>query len=120
MYSRVLILIEQRCRTDSGNGRGEPCLRDAALCETLVARAQTYRRWRQMCRDGISRRALQDFYARHKYLVMSRHLPTYRQLGRLLGQPGARPLVELAEQVIALILYALRQPVTRGGQINAL
>lgn len=95
-------------------------LRDAHLRESFVVRVFTYHDWRQLCRAGLSRHALLQFYARYKYLVMSRHVPTYHRLGRLLADAGASPLPELAGQVIASIMDALRRPASRAGHTNAL
>lgn len=93
-------------------------LAGAALLESFAARAAVYRRWRRLVETGLDLRALQLFHARHKYLVMSRHVPTYRQLGRLLAAP--EPLPEQAEHVLGLIMAALRRPATRAGLANAL
>ena len=76
--------------------------------------------WREMRRDELTLPALQRFYAQYKYLVMSRHVATYKKLGRLLAQPGANSLETLAEQAIALILGALARPATRAGNVNVM
>ena len=89
-----------------------------ALLESFAARAAVYRRWRRLMTAGLSRSALQVFHARHKYLVMSRHVPSYRQLGRLLAAP--EPLTRQAEHVLGLTMAALRRPATRAGLVNAL
>jgi uncharacterized protein YbgA (DUF1722 family) len=97
-------------------------LRDEQLAESFVARVLCYSGWRELQRAGLSLAALQGFFARHKYLLMSRHIGSYQQLGQLLANRGssARPLDELARQAIALIMAALRRPTTRGGHGNAL
>lgn len=94
-------------------------LHDEHLCESFVARVFTYSQWRELCRSGLTQRALQQFYARHKYLIMSRHVPTYRELGPLLATP-TEAIDELAARVIGLIMTALRKPSTRAGHTNAL
>lgn len=94
-------------------------LAEAALLESFAARAAVYRRWRQLLEAGLNLRALQAFHARHKYLVMSRHVPTYRQLGRLLAAPESE-LQQQAERVLGLIMAAQRRPATRAGLANAL
>lgn len=91
----------------------------AALLESFAARAAAYRRWRSLVSAGPDLHALQVFHARHKYLVMSRHVPTYRQLGRLLAAPELK-LQEQAERVLDLTMAALRRPATRAGLANAL
>jgi len=95
-------------------------LRDERLRESFVLRVFTYRQWQCLCRDGLNRQALLQFYARHKYLVMSRDVPTYRRLGPLLADAGAQPLPDLARRLIEMIMRALQKPATRGGHANAL
>lgn len=95
-------------------------LHDDGLCESFVARVFTYWQWQQLCAQGLSHQSVLKFYARHKYLVMSRHVPTYRALGRLLADARREPIEQLAPQVIALILDALKRPATRSGHTNTL
>ncbi len=95
-------------------------LHDEHLCESFVARVFTYADWRELLRGDLTLHALQKFYASHKYLVMSRHIATYKELGRLLAQHQQIALTELADRVINLIMAALRRPATRAGHTNAL
>jgi uncharacterized protein YbgA (DUF1722 family)/uncharacterized protein YbbK (DUF523 family) len=95
-------------------------LHDDRLRESFVARVFTLHHWHQLCRAGLTHHALLKFYARHKYLVMSRHVPTYQALGRLLADAKREPLDTLAPQVIALIMEALKRPATRRGHTNVL
>lgn len=94
-------------------------LHDEHLCESFVARVFTYSDWCELRRSELTLHALQTFYARHKYLIMSRHIGTYKELGRLLAQRVDK-IEALAEQVIALIMAALRRPATRSGHTNTL
>ncbi len=73
-----------------------------------------------MRRSELSLHALQIFYARHKYLIMARHIATYKELGRLLAQRSDGSIEALAEQMIALIMAALQRPAARAGNTNAL
>jgi uncharacterized protein YbgA (DUF1722 family) len=92
--------------------------------ESFVARAFTCRAWRELLRGGLTHGALQAFFARHKYLLMSRHIGSYRQIGQLLAEPlrgsDGAALEALARQTIELIMAGLRRPATRGGHGNAL
>lgn len=95
--------------------------------ESFVARAFTCHAWRELQRDGLGIAALQRFYAQHKYLLMSRHIGSYQQVGKLLGGAAdaeggdpAAALQTLAHRTIALIMAGLRRPATRGGHANAL
>jgi uncharacterized protein YbgA (DUF1722 family)/uncharacterized protein YbbK (DUF523 family) len=95
-------------------------LHDDHLRESFVARVFTYFHWRQLNQQGLTHHALAKFYSRHKYLVMSRHVPTYQALGKLLADAKREPLDQLAPQVITLILDALKRPATRQGHANVL
>jgi len=95
-------------------------LHDAALRESFVVRVFTYYEWRQLEHSGLTYRGLQEFYARRKYLLMSRHIATYKQLGKLLADGHRRDLSDVAQQTITLIMSALSRPATRTGHTNTL
>lgn len=95
-------------------------LHDEHLCESFVARVFTYSDWCELRRSELTLHALQTFYARHKYLIMSRHIASYKELGRLLANRDNLSIDVLADQVIALIMAALQRPATRAGHTNAL
>lgn len=101
-------------------------LRDEAAAESFVARVFTCHAWRELQQAGFTVARLQAFYAQRKYLLMSRHIGTYQQVGQLLAQTAASnpadtaALDSLARQTMMLIMAALRRPTTRGGHINAL
>jgi uncharacterized protein YbgA (DUF1722 family) len=101
-------------------------LRDEHANENFVARVLTCHAWRELQGAAFSLGDLQSFFARHKYLLMSRHIGSYQQVGQLLASPlparalGIRGLDTLARQTIAAIMAALRRPATRGGHGNAL
>lgn len=102
-------------------------LDDDQANESFIARVFARRAWRALESTGMTLAALQSFYAQHKYLLMSRHIGSYREVGRLLAQPGGRAAVAdadalqaLAHRTIALVMAGLRRPATRGGHANAL
>jgi uncharacterized protein YbgA (DUF1722 family)/uncharacterized protein YbbK (DUF523 family) len=95
-------------------------LHDEHLCESFVARVFTYADWKELCSREVTLHALQKFYAQHKYLIMSRHVAAYKELGKMLAQHGSDSVSKLAERVITLIMAALKRPATRSGHINAL
>lgn len=98
-------------------------LRDERASENFVARVLTCHAWREQRGAGLSLAALQAFFARHKYLLMSRHIGSYQQVGQLLANPapgGPAALESLARQMITAIMAALRRPASRGGHGNAL
>lgn len=79
-----------------------------------------YQQWQELSRTEITIATLQAFYARYKYLIMSRDIPTYQAIGRLLADVKKEELPALAQDLFESIMNALAQPVTRGGDINAL
>lgn len=95
-------------------------LNDDALRESFVLRVFAYADWLALQQHTLSVHRLIRFYSRYKYLVMSRDVNAYRQIGRLLANPQAMPLPELAQQVMQLLMAALQKPATRRGQVNAL
>jgi uncharacterized protein YbgA (DUF1722 family)/uncharacterized protein YbbK (DUF523 family) len=95
-------------------------LQDQHLRESFVARVFTYHAWRELQREGLSCATLQTFYAQRKYLIMSRHIATYKQLGKLLATADKGSLAAVAQQTITLIMSALSRPATRSGHTNTL
>jgi len=95
-------------------------LNDAGLRHSFVLRVLTYSRWKRLLEQGLSAKALIDFYARHKYLVMAHSVPTYKELGRMLADAGKQPLDTLAGEVVSLIMAAFARPASRRGHSNVL
>jgi len=73
-------------------------LQDARLRENFVARVFAYQRWRALNESGLTLASLQDFHARHKYLLLAHHQPAYRYLGRVVAQAHQRPLPDVAAE----------------------
>lgn len=75
--------------------------------------------WQTLLQTGITVAALQTFYARYKYLLMSRNLAAYHECGRLLAHVNKTELDNVASQLFEAIMQTLAQPATRGGDANA-
>jgi uncharacterized protein YbgA (DUF1722 family) len=100
-------------------------LRDEQASESFVARVLTCHAWRELQAAGVTLAGLQAFFAQHKYLLMSRHIGSYQQIGRSLADSTPATLTtealdSLARQTITTIMAALRRPTTRGGHANTL
>lgn len=95
-------------------------LHDNGLRESFVSRVYLYYRWRNLLAAGLTAGKLREFYADYKYLIMAHSVPAYKQLGPLLADAKNRSLQDLADEVIALMMTALKQVPTRGGQVNVL
>ena len=95
-------------------------LNDAPLRDSFVSRAMAYHAWKTLNQTGLSPRALTEFHARHKYLIMAHDYNGYRELGRLAATAGVRSIDEVAEQYISGLMAALSRPATRRSHANAL
>jgi uncharacterized protein YbgA (DUF1722 family)/uncharacterized protein YbbK (DUF523 family) len=95
-------------------------LNDPALRESFVTRAYTYHDWKLLLEEGLSPRGLVEFYSRYKYLIMAHHVPTYRELGRLVADAGTQPLEELADTFIGKLMQGLTQRATLRSHSNVL
>lgn len=95
-------------------------LNDPGLRDSFVTRASVYHHWKLLCREGLSAHTLIQFYSRHKYLVMAHHVPSYKQLGKLLANAGAENIEALAQTFISELMSALTRPATRRSHSNVL
>lgn len=97
------------------NGR----LNDATLRENFVMRVFVYKEWQDLSNGIITKHDLTTFHAKHKYLLMTHHVESYKQLGNFLGTSDL-PIEQLAEQYIAGLMAALTFKATRKGHSNTL
>lgn len=97
------------------NGR----LNDPVIRENFITRIFTYQKWLDLKASGITKHKLITFHSVHKYLVMSHHVESYRELGRLLGRADIE-LDELADRYIAGLMEALKNKASRRSHTNTL
>ncbi|MGH8493913.1 MAG: YbgA family protein [Moraxellaceae bacterium] len=95
-------------------------LRDARLCENFVARVYAWKRWNDMLALGLTSARLQEFHARHKYLLMSHRVESYRHLGRLVAQAHLRPLQVTADEYIHEFMATLKIGSSNRSHTNVL
>jgi uncharacterized protein YbgA (DUF1722 family)/uncharacterized protein YbbK (DUF523 family) len=95
-------------------------LNDDRLRENFITRVYAYHDWKLLCNAGLTRHRLTGFWARYKYLVMARHTASYKAIGRVLASAKGIPLQQIAEEFVALLMYALEQLPTRKSQTNVL
>ena len=62
-------------------------LNDPRLRENFVTRVFSYQRWQQLPEHTISRAALLQFHAQHKFVLVAHSQVGTQRLGRLLAQP---------------------------------
>ena len=87
-------------------------LQDPSVREMFIGRVFTLRRFRNSLRQGKSRRALANFHADHKLLILSHGRTHYKDIGSLVARAKTIPLDELYDQYQQLLLDALAQRTT--------
>ncbi|MEO4047521.1 DUF523 and DUF1722 domain-containing protein [Pseudomonas sp. CAU 1711] len=95
-------------------------LHDPVLRENFLNRVFVYARWQRLLADGLSRRALLDFHARHKYLLMATSPQQQHALGRLLADAGRQDPAELGPRYFRQLMAALGLRASRGTHSNVL
>ena len=96
-------------------------LEDARLRENFIQRVYVYSRWLVMQRQGITITSLQDFHAKHKYILMSHTQNVVKELGGLLANNnGEKTLGEMANSYLATLMQALKVIATRENHVNTL
>lgn len=95
-------------------------LGDPVLRENFIQRVYVLSRWHGLEREGLTVRGLVTFHARHKLILMSHCLNTYRTLGPLVAAANKSNLQETAQRYINELMAALKQRATRGRHVNVL
>ncbi len=95
-------------------------LGDARLRENFLTRVFVYDDWLTLREQGASAKALVDFHARHKLLVLAHDQARYRQLGPLVADAGKPGLEARLDAYEALLMAALAKPAKRRGNLNAM
>lgn len=109
MHQQPLLPVEEEGR-----------LQDARLRENFVARVFAYKRWRDLLDSGLTLASLQDFHARHKYLLLAHHQPAYRYLGRVVAHAHQRPIEDVAEEYGRVFMETLKRVATNQNHANVL
>lgn len=95
-------------------------LSDPTLRENFIERVFCYRRWQDLVRSGVTRRALTQFHTIHKYLLMAHHPQQCEMLGRLIGQAHQHRPKELACRYGELFMNTLAVKATVRKHVNVL
>ena len=95
-------------------------LNDAMLRDNFITRVYVYARWKALLAAGLSKAALIDFHARHKFLIMAHSPLMYRRLGQMLSDLTRSSLDEIAGDYIAALMQTLSKPATRKRHSNVL
>lgn len=94
-------------------------LHDAALRENFILRVFVYSAWKQLNAQGLTAKALLDFWSCHKFLVLAHSQRFYREIGPLLADLKTN-LPATAHAVFDRIMLALAKPATRANHVNVL
>lgn len=93
-------------------------LHDLVIRENFFTRVYAYHDWHCMRLKGLTRKALTDFHARYKYLLLSHSPAIYRTLGPLLAGDGE--LDAVADAYFDGFMTALKHKASRRNHTSAL
>ncbi|MBW2505334.1 MAG: DUF523 and DUF1722 domain-containing protein [Deltaproteobacteria bacterium] len=95
-------------------------LHDPHLRENFIECIFVFKRWRDMLAKGGTAADLVDFHTRHKLLLLAHSPEIYRQLGKLVGEAGQRPIDEVLDAYQALLMKGMRLRTTVRKHVNVL
>ena len=95
-------------------------LTDAGLRENFITRIFALNDWRQNLQHNPTAKKIIEFYSRYKYQVMAHHVPSYFAIGKFLANLSERPIEEINQEFIQLLMTALGHQATRKGNTNAM
>lgn len=95
-------------------------LNDPVLRENFLTRVYAYAQWQELCRQGLSHKAIIDFHSRYKYQLMANDPLQYKALGRLLGSIGDHPPQDIGPRYFSALMVALKKCATRRTHSNVL
>ncbi len=95
-------------------------LHDPELRENFIERIFVLKRWRESLRQNKSRKALVDFHAAQKFLILA-HSPKYYQLmGQLVAGQKSMSVPEMRAKYQELLLEAMSSKATPKKHANVL
>ncbi|MFP4168751.1 MAG: YbgA family protein [Desulfonatronovibrionaceae bacterium] len=95
-------------------------LNDPVLRENFISRIFILAGWRKLLAKDKTPKGLVDFHTRHKLLIMAHHLPTYREMGRLVANWDKEPVAELYSLYQKKLVYVLSLKQTVKKNVNVL
>ncbi len=94
-------------------------LNDPRIRENFIVRVFSYHRYRQLLKN-FSRRALVEFHAAHKYLMLAHSPRHYSELGRLVARQKSLPPSDLKEEYGRKLMEGLAVRTTTKKHTNVL
>ena len=101
---------EEKIRFDDNN----------KLRENFIENICVMKRWRETLSRGKTARNLVDFHSRHKYLIMSHSVDSYRRMGKLVARSAEIEADILYRDYLEMLQTSLRQKATVPKHINVL
>lgn len=95
-------------------------LRDPVLREHFIERVFCYRRWRDLLKGRVTRRAVVDFHTAHRYLLLAHSREHAQRLGRLAANAHRYRPIDLARRYGAGFMEALKTVATVRKQVSVL
>lgn len=95
-------------------------LNDPVLRENFISRIFVFAAWRKLLAENKTGKGLVDFHTRRKLLIMAHHLPTYREMGKLVANWDKKPVDELFSLYQQKLVYVLSLKQTVKKNVNVL
>ena len=95
-------------------------LNDPTIRENFVVRVFCFHRWRVLNQQKMSRRALIQFHAQHKFLLLAHSRSHYQKLGRLVANSKQYSPTELTFEYGTLFMDAFKTKATVRKHVNVL
>lgn len=94
-------------------------LNDRPLRENFLQRVYAYQQWQQLQQQDFSVKALLQFHARYKLILMAHSPQNYQRLGQIAAN-SHHDLADASQQYIQLFMQTLTQLAQRKGHVNVL
>lgn len=95
-------------------------LNDRKLRENFMCRVYTYDRWRTVLEAGANVRAIRDFHADHKFLLLAHKPDMCRSMGRRVAAMGRTASQDDLLAYEKDLMSCLAKPARIGGHVNVL
>lgn len=95
-------------------------LYDAGIRENFLERVYCHYRWRNIVDAETNLQAFIQFHQRHKFMLMARHQPAYRQLGQLVATANQHNLPQVRQVYISRFMQVMALRPTHGQHVNVL
>jgi uncharacterized protein YbgA (DUF1722 family)/uncharacterized protein YbbK (DUF523 family) len=95
-------------------------LNDPLLRDSFIKRVYLYAEWQQMLNQELSVKAVQQYHARHKLLLLAHSQPVYRELGPLVAGINKDNLATKSAFYFSRFMEGMSQVATRKNNTNVL